>query len=143
MQLNPNLGKRGSNRPLAHSYTCSSYVWHSIKSKLLDVSDQHVLHMCIKFQVHKLNTHWDMAILWKPLFYFSYEFLNFPLISLARWLKSENTAMVEKRKKGDARRYGCSAIRMLFCKISEHILDEILISGKVQIIVSADYFMFG
>ena len=40
-------------------------------------------------------------------------------------------------------RYGRSAIRMLFCKISEHILDEILISGKVQIIVSADYFMFG
>ena len=25
---------------------------------------------------------------------------------------------------------------MLFCKISEHILDEILISGKVQIVVS-------
>ena len=41
------------------------------------------------------------------------------------------------------RRYGRSAIRMLFCKISEHILDEILISGKVQIIVSADYVMFG
>ena len=33
------------------------------------------------------------------------------------------------------RRYGRSAIRMLFCKISEHILDEILISGKVQIMV--------
>jgi len=29
---------------------------------------------------------------------------------------------------------------MLFCKISEHILDEILIFGKVQIIVSTDYF---
>ena len=42
-----------------------------------------------------------------------------------------------------ARWYGRSAIRMLFCKISEHILDEILISGKVQIIVSADYFTFG
>ena len=40
-------------------------------------------------------------------------------------------------------RYGRSAIKMLFCKISEHILDEILISGKVQIIVSADYFTFG
>ena len=40
------------------------------------------------------------------------------------------------------RRYERSAIRMLFCNISEHILDEILISGKVQIIVSADYFMF-
>ena len=42
-----------------------------------------------------------------------------------------------------ARRYGRSAIRMLFCKISEHILDEILMSGKVQIIVSAYYFTFG
>ena len=40
-------------------------------------------------------------------------------------------------------RYGRSAIRMLFCNISEHILDEILISGKVQIIVSAEYFKFG
>ena len=39
-----------------------------------------------------------------------------------------------------ASRYGLSAIRMLFCKISEHILDEILIFGKVQIIVSTDYF---
>ena len=58
-RLNPNLGKRGSNRPLAHSYACSSYVWHSIKLKLLDISDQHVLHMCIKFHVPKLNTHWD------------------------------------------------------------------------------------
>jgi len=44
---------------------------------------------------------------------------------------------------GPAHQYGHSAIRMLFCKISEHILDEILISGKVQIKVSADYFMFG
>ena len=42
-----------------------------------------------------------------------------------------------------ARRYRRSAIRMLLCKISKHILDEILISGKVQIIVSDDYFTFG
>ena len=101
LHFNPNLGKRGSNRPLAHSYACSSYVWHSIKLKLLDISDQHVLHMCIKFHVPKLNTHWDIAILWKPLFDFSYAFLNFPLISPARWLESVNTTMAEKRKKGD------------------------------------------
>ena len=61
--VNPNLGKRGSIRPLAHSYACISYVWPSIKLKLLDISDQHVLHMCIKFYVHKLNTHWDIAML--------------------------------------------------------------------------------
>ena len=101
MGFNPNLGKRGSKGPLAHSYACSSYVWHSIKLKLLDISDQHVLHMCIKFHVPKLNTHCDIVILWKPLFDFSYEFLNFPLISPARWLESVNTTMAEKRKKGD------------------------------------------
>ena len=84
---------------MAHSYACSSYVWYSIKLKLLDISDQHVLHMCIKFHVPKLNTHWDIAILWKPLFDFSYTFLNFPLISPARWLESVNTTMAEKRKK--------------------------------------------
>ena len=78
----------------------SSYVWHSIKLKLLDISDQHVLHMCIKFHVPKLNTHWDIAILWKPLFDFSFAFLNFPFISPARWLESVNTTMTEKRKKG-------------------------------------------
>ena len=79
---------------MAHSYACSSYAWHSIKLKHLDISDQHVLHMCIKFHVPKLNTHWDIAILWKPLFDFS-----FPLITPARWLESVNTTMAEKRKK--------------------------------------------
>jgi len=32
-------------------------------------------------------------------FDFSYTFLNFPLISPARWLESVNTTMAEKRKK--------------------------------------------
>ena len=34
------------------------------------------------------------------LFDFAYAFLNFPLISPARWLESVNTTMAEKRKKG-------------------------------------------
>ena len=36
-----------------------------------------------------------LNILWNPLLNFSYAFLSFPLISLARWLESVNTTMAE------------------------------------------------
>ena len=99
LKVNPKSG--GCDPPTAPCFGCSSHVWCPINMKLLDISDTHVLDMCIKFQVSKLNNYWDICHSLEATFGFFPLFLNFPLNSPASWLRIVDVNNNKRRKKGD------------------------------------------